>query len=107
VAEVAKLMTDAGLLVITAFISPFKQDRAAARALFAEGDFIEVYVDAPLELCEQRDPKGLYKRARMGEIKDFTGVSSVYEVPNKPDLVLETMGSTVDVLVDKVVKIID
>jgi len=107
VAEVAKLITDAGLVVITAFISPFKKDRDAARALFADGDFIEVYVDAPLEVCEQRDPKGLYKRARMGEIKDFTGVSSVYEVPSKPDLVLETMGSTVDVLVDKVVKIID
>lgn len=81
VAEVAKLMVDAGLVVITAFISPFREGRAHARALFGEGQFVEVFVDASLEVCEQRDPKGLYKKAREGLIKDFTGLGSEYEVP--------------------------
>lgn len=90
VAEVAKLMTEAGLLVITAFISPFREGRAQARALFGEDQFVEVFVDASLEVCEQRDPKGLYKKAREGRIKDFTGVSSAYEVPLSPEIAIKT-----------------
>jgi bifunctional enzyme CysN/CysC len=82
VAEVAKLMVDAGLIVLATFISPFRADRAMARGLFKEGEFIEVFVDTPLEVAEQRDPKGLYKRARLGEIPNFTGISSVYEPPS-------------------------
>lgn len=88
VAEVAKLMNDAGLIVITAFISPFRVDRAKARAIIGEGVFQEVYVDAGLEACEARDPKGLYKKARAGAIPDFTGIGSPYEPPMNPELVI-------------------
>lgn len=105
IAEVAKLMAEAGLIVITAFISPFRKDRDAARVLFAEGEFIEVYVNAPLEICEQRDPKGLYKRARKGEVKDFTGVDSVYEPPLDPELILDTSQFTPEVLVEQLFKV--
>jgi bifunctional enzyme CysN/CysC len=90
VAEVAKLMVDAGLIVITTFISPYRADRAIARSLFAPGEFFEVFVDTPVELCEQRDPKGLYKKARLGEIKNFTGIDSAFEVPEGPEVRLET-----------------
>jgi bifunctional enzyme CysN/CysC len=90
VGEVAKLMMDAGALVITAFISPYRDDRRLARSLVNEGEFIEVYVDAPLEVCEQRDSKGLYKKARAGQIANFTGVSAPYEPPEKPEIVLHT-----------------
>lgn len=90
VAEVARLMVEAGLIVVTAFISPFNRDREAARKLFAPGDFIEVFVDTSLATCEQRDPKGLYQKARKGVIKDFTGVDSPYERPESPELVLCT-----------------
>jgi bifunctional enzyme CysN/CysC len=90
VAEVAKLMVDAGLIVITTFISPYRADRAIARSLFAPGEFFEVFVDTPVELCEQRDPKGLYKKARRGEIKNFTGIDSAFEAPDAPELRLET-----------------
>ncbi|UCG37977.1 MAG: adenylyl-sulfate kinase [bacterium] len=90
IAEVARLMTEAGLVVITAFISPFGEDRDRARALFGPGEFLEVYVRCPMELCESRDPKGLYARARSGEIADFTGVDSPFEEPLKPDLILDT-----------------
>ena len=96
VAEVAKLMVDAGLIVIGAVISPFKSGREAARALFEKGDFVEVYVDAPLEVAEQRDPKGLYKKARNGEIPNFTGIDSPYEVPEQPELHLQTAELTVE-----------
>ncbi|MBE0505967.1 MAG: sulfate adenylyltransferase subunit CysN [Marinospirillum sp.] len=106
VAEVARLMTEAGLLVITAFISPFRKDRDAARALFAEGEFIEVHVDAPLEVCEERDPKGLYKKARKGEIKDFTGVDSVYEKPEKPEVIVNTNEQSPEALVEIIIKAI-
>jgi bifunctional enzyme CysN/CysC len=94
VAEVAKLMVDAGLIVITTFISPYRADRAIARSLFAPGEFFEVFIDTPVELCEQRDPKGLYKKARRGEIKNFTGIDSAFEVPEEPELRLETLGIT-------------
>ena len=90
IGEVTKLFTDAGAIAITAFISPYRADRARVRALHGEGDFVEVYVDAPLEVCEARDPKGLYQKARAGEIADFTGVSAPYEAPEHPELVLAT-----------------
>jgi bifunctional enzyme CysN/CysC len=90
VAEVAKLMVDAGLIVMVALISPFAAERALARGLFPGGEFFEIYVDAPLELAEARDPKGLYKRARSGELINFTGIDSPYEVPESPDLRLDT-----------------
>ena len=92
VAEVGKLMADAGLIVITAFISPYRQDRRRAREIALEGgvDFIEVFVDAPVEVCEQRDPKGLYKKARAGEIKEFTGISAPYEAPEDPEIAVRT-----------------
>ncbi|WP_448552205.1 adenylyl-sulfate kinase [Thalassotalea montiporae] len=90
ISEVSKLFIDAGLIVSTAFISPFKEDRAQARALLAEGEFIEVFIDTPIEVCEQRDPKGLYKKARAGEIKDFTGIDSAYDVPQAPELHVKT-----------------
>ena len=90
IAEVAKLMVDAGLIVITAFISPFRAERRMARELMGEGEFIEVFVDAPLALAEERDPKGLYKKARAGQIKHFTGIDSPYEVPEHAEILVET-----------------
>ena len=101
VAEVAKLMVDAGLIVITAFISPFRPEREAARALFDEGDFSEVYVDAPIEVAEQRDSKGLYKKARSGEIPNFTGLFSPYEPPFEPEVHLTTSTLTIEQCVAK------
>ena len=86
ISEVAKLFVDSGLVVLTAFISPFQTDRDFCRNLLAEGEFIEVFVDTPLEVCEQRDPKGLYKKARSGEIKHFTGIDSAYEAPSAPEV---------------------
>jgi bifunctional enzyme CysN/CysC len=86
VAEVAKLMMDAGLIVMTAFISPFRAEREMARQLIGDEHFIEVYVDTPLEICEQRDPKGLYKKARAGLLPNMTGLSSPYEAPPHPDV---------------------
>ena len=90
VAEVARLMVDAGLIVIVAFISPFRAEREQARSRFEPGDFREIFVDAPLAVCEERDPKGLYARARRGELANFTGISSPYEPPERPDLRLDT-----------------
>lgn len=90
VGEMAKLFIDAGIIALTAFISPFQADRERVRALVAPGDFIEIYCHCPIEVCEQRDVKGLYAKARQGLIKDFTGISSPYEVPEHPELVVET-----------------
>ncbi|WP_430232151.1 adenylyl-sulfate kinase [Nitrosomonas communis] len=90
IAETTKLLTEAGVIAMTAFISPFRHDRERARSLFSDGDFIEIYCQAPLELCEKRDVKGLYRRARAGEVKDFTGISSPYEPPLSPELVVAT-----------------
>lgn len=90
VGEVARLMVDAGLIVVTAFISPFRRDRESARALFGPGEFLEVFVDTPLAECERRDPKGLYKKAREGRLKDFTGIDSPYEPPANPEIVIQT-----------------
>ena len=90
IGEVAKLFTDAGIITITSFISPYRADRDAVRANFSDGEFVEVFVDAPLEVCEERDPKGLYKKARAGEIKGFTGIDDPYEAPEKAELILNT-----------------
>lgn len=95
IGEVAKLFTDCGVLVFTSFISPYRADRAQVRALFEAGDFIEVYLDADVAACEARDPKGLYRRARAGEIPEFTGVSAPYEAPEKPELTIDTAGQAV------------
>jgi len=95
VAEVAKLMVDAGLIVLVSFISPFKSDRALARSLFKPGEFLEVFVDTPLAECERRDVKGLYAKARRGELKNFTGIDSPYEAPDTPDIHLQTAGRDV------------
>ena len=94
VAEVAKLLVDAGLIVIVAFISPLRAERKLARGLFENGEFIEVFVDAPLEECERRDVKGLYAKARRGELKNFTGIDSAYEPPQSPEIHLRTAGAT-------------
>ncbi|MFC3285762.1 sulfate adenylyltransferase subunit CysN [Litchfieldella rifensis] len=104
VGEIAKLFSEAGIIVITAFISPFRADREAVRALFKEGDFIEVHVDTPMDICEQRDPKGLYQKAREGKIKDFTGINSPYEVPKAAELTLRTMDHEQHELVNQVIK---
>lgn len=90
IGEVAKLFTEAGVVNITAFISPYRADRDQVRALMAPGDFIEAFVDCPVETCEERDPKGLYKKARAGEIKEFTGISAPYEAPESPEITLHT-----------------
>lgn len=90
IGEVAKLMVDAGLLVLSAFISPHEAEREGVKALFKAGTCLEVFIDTPLEVCEQRDPKGLYKKARAGEIKSFTGIDSAYEAPRQPDIHLKT-----------------
>ena len=109
VGEVAKLFVDAGLIVMTAFISPFYADRDLVRNLVGEGEFIEIFVYAPLGVAEARDPKGLYKRARAGEISNFTGIDSPYEEPESPELILDTSKLTVeqsvDALVDYLVKV--
>ena len=96
IGEMVKLFTEAGVIALTAFISPFKRDRDRVRALVSENDLIEIYCNSPLEVCEQRDVKGLYKKARDGEIKNYTGISSPYEKPEHPDLELDTAGETVE-----------
>jgi adenylylsulfate kinase len=96
IGEVAKLFTDAGLIVMTSFISPYRADRDAVRAIMGKGDFIEAYVAASVETCEGRDVKGLYKKARAGEIPEFTGISAPYEAPERPELVLDTQKQSVE-----------
>jgi adenylylsulfate kinase len=95
VGEVSKLMADAGLITLAAFISPFRDDRRLVREILPEGQFIEVYVDANLEVCQQRDPKGLYAKAQRGEIKQFTGIDSPYEIPEKPEIHIQADQITV------------
>lgn len=104
VAEVAKLMVDAGLIVLVSFISPYRSERDMARSMFAEGEFLEVFVDTPLELCEQRDVKGLYAKARAGQLPNFTGISSPYEVPLNAEVHLLTADNDIESLVDTVLK---
>jgi len=96
IGEVSKLFTDAGVIVFSSFISPYRADRDAVRTIMGDGDFIEVYVNASVETCEGRDVKGLYKKARAGEIPEFTGISAPYEAPEKPEVVLDTNGQTVE-----------
>jgi bifunctional enzyme CysN/CysC len=100
VAEAARLFVDAGLIVMVSFISPFRSERRMARELFGESEFIEIFVDTPLEVCEARDPKGLYKKARAGLIRNFTGIDSVYETPEQPELALKTRNTTPDALAE-------
>ena len=103
VGETAKLFNDAGLIVLTAFISPFISDRLLVRNLFEKKRFLEVYVDASLEICEKRDPKGLYKKARKGEINDFTGISSRYETPEKPEIHVINNNVSLDKISDEII----
>jgi len=103
IAEVARLMTDAGLIVLTSFISPFRAERRLAREVAAAGEFIEIYVEAPLETVIARDPKGLYKRALAGQIKNFTGIDQPYEEPEAAELVLHTADATPEALAERVV----
>jgi len=104
VAEVARLMVDAGLIVLAAFISPFRAERQMARLLFSEDEFVEIFVDVPLEIAEARDPKGLYKKARRGELKLFTGIDSPYEPPLAPDIRLDTTAAPPDDTAELVMK---
>lgn len=104
---VAQLFSDSAAIVLTAFISPYRADRDAARALLPEGRFLEVFVDTDLEICEQRDPKGLYKKARQGIIPEFTGISAPYEAPEKPEYVLRTHGTTVDQSADEIIALLE
>jgi bifunctional enzyme CysN/CysC len=106
VAEVAQLMVDAGLIVIAAFISPFRSERRLARSLMGEDEFLEIHMDTPIEVAEQRDPKGLYKKARSGKLKNFTGIDSPYEVPENPELVLTAGTGSVEEMADRVIALL-
>ncbi|KFZ42590.1 adenylyl-sulfate kinase [Anoxybacillus flavithermus] len=103
IGEVAKLFVDSGQIVLTAFISPFRQDRQLVRNKLKQDEFVEVYVRCPLETCEQRDPKGLYKKARNGEIRDFTGIDSPYEPPLSPELVVDTDQYSIEQCVQQII----
>ncbi|SVB45755.1 uncharacterized protein METZ01_LOCUS198609 [marine metagenome] len=103
IGEVTKLMMEAGLIILTAFISPFREDRIAVRNLISDGDFIEIYCKASLETCEARDLKGLYKRARLGEIKNYTGINSPYEIPDNPELIIDIDKEVLEESVSKIV----
>ena len=106
VGEIAKLLIEAGLITLTAFISPFKGDRDEARKLMPDGDFLEIYCECPLEICEQRDVKGLYTKARSGEIHCFTGISSAYEMPLQPELIVNTGDLNLAESVEKVLSLL-
>ena len=104
IGEAAKLMTEAGIIALTAFISPFKADREMVRALFPHGEFIEVYCNAPLDVCESRDVKGLYKKARAGEIKNYTGIDSPYEAPINPEISVATGSDEIELCAEQVLE---
>ena len=104
VGEVANLMVDSGLIVLTAFISPFKVNRRVVRDMLKEGEFIEVFIDTPISECEKRDPKGLYKKARAGEIKDFTGIDSPYEAPENAEIVIKNIDVSIDDAANEVIE---
>ncbi|HEY1288710.1 MAG TPA: adenylyl-sulfate kinase [Burkholderiales bacterium] len=106
VGEVARLMVDAGLTVMVALVSPFREQRRMASRLLSDGEFIEVFVDTPLEVCERRDPKGMYARARRGELKDFTGIGSRYERPENPDVRIDTSVMSVEESVERVLRLL-
>jgi len=103
VGEVAKLFMEAGVIVLTAFISPFRADRERVRGMVEHGDFMEIYCDSPIEVCETRDVKGLYKKARAGQIQEFTGITSPYETPEKPELVVNTGSASIEECADQVI----
>lgn len=103
IGEVSKLFVDSGTIVITAFISPFRSDRESVRKLVQKDEFIEVFIDTPIEVCEQRDPKGLYKKARSGEIKNFTGIDSPYEEPIDTELYIKNDNADIDENIDKII----
>jgi adenylylsulfate kinase len=107
IGEVSKLMVDAGVIVLTAFISPFRNDRNSIRKLLNENDFIEVYVKCPLKVCEERDANGLYSKARSGKISNFTGIDSPYEEPDNPELVIDTSQNTIKDSVNKIYNFIE
>ena len=107
IGEMAKLFIEAGVIAMTAFISPFRVDRDGVRGLVSDNDFIEIYCNSPLEVCEERDVKGLYKKARAGEIKNYTGISAPYEAPENPDLVLDTAGDPIETNVEKVLTFLE
>ena len=107
IGEVAKLFVDAGIIVITAFISPYKKDRALARNLVKKGEFIEVYVRCPLKVCQERDVKGLYEKARKGILKEFTGVSAPYEEPEDPDIILKSDKARIEDCVQIIIKYLE
>lgn len=96
IGEVGKLFVDGGFLTLASFVSPYSADRDAVRELMGEGDFVEIFIDTPVEICEERDPKGLYKKARTGEISNFSGVSDPYEVPEKPEMIIKTADWTAE-----------
>jgi adenylylsulfate kinase len=102
IGAVAELFAQAGIITLTAFISPYRRDRDAVRAMLAPGDFVEIHVKAPLEVCEKRDPKGLYKKARAGEIKGFTGIDDPYEEPTRPEIVVDSSAQPAERLADEV-----
>jgi adenylylsulfate kinase len=102
IGELAKLFVESGTIVLTAFVSPYRRDRERARGLLLHGDFLEIFCRCPVEVCEQRDPKGHYQRARAGQLKDFTGVSAPYEEPGEPELVLDTATLSIEASVDRV-----
>ncbi|WP_394127502.1 adenylyl-sulfate kinase [Vibrio hepatarius] len=103
IGEVAKLFVDSGAIVLTAFISPFISDRTQVRDLLDDGQFLEVFIDTPLEICEQRDPKGLYKKARAGEIKHFTGIDSEYEAPTSAEIHVKTADATIEACAQQII----
>jgi len=103
IGEVASLMVDSGMIVLTAFISPFRAERALARSFVADGEFVEVHVDTPLSVAEERDPKGLYKKARRGELANFTGIDSPYEPPESPELLIDTGAMSAEQAAERVI----
>ena len=107
IAEVSKLMLEAGVITLTAFISPFREEREKARKIFPHGEFFEIYCKCPIEVCEERDVKGLYKKARKGEIKNFTGISSPYEEPLNPELIIETSKNSLEDCTNQVMDMLE
>jgi len=106
IAEVSKLLLDAGLVVLSAFISPFEEDRNRVKQIVGHENYTEIFVNAPLEVCEQRDVKGLYKKARSGEVKNFTGIDSPYEAPQKPDITIHTHEMSIEKSMEELIKLV-
>ncbi|MEJ7646769.1 MAG: adenylyl-sulfate kinase [Chryseolinea sp.] len=106
IGEVARLMLDAGVIVLSAFISPFQADREQVKKIAGAENYVEIFVDTPIEVCEQRDVKGLYKKARAGEVKNFTGINSPYEIPTSPDLIINTVAMKVDESIIKLLELV-